>query len=214
MSSKEVNESKMDEQVAGVVDAANKFSATEAETEEKKSGKGLKELLLQVIKFGMVGVINTLVSYLTYSLFYYVFHTNEFIATAAGFVVSVFEAFCLQSKFVFKESEDGEKRVWWKVLLKTYVSYSFTGLFLAEVLVFVWMKLVHLDLYIGGIAEMLRSIHIFGRQIFSAANNYDLAVSMVPFLNMAITIPINFCINKFWAYRQKKKAPEDAEQQA
>lgn len=32
----------------------------------------------------------------------------------------------------------------------------------------------------------------------------DLAVSLAPFLNMVFTIPINFCINKFWEYKQKR----------
>ena len=39
---------------------------------------------------------------------------------------------------------------------------------------------------------------------------HDLAASLAPILNMVITIPVNFIINKFWAYRQKKpKADSD-----
>ena len=38
-----------------------------------------------------------------------------------------------------------------------------------------------------------------------ALTNNDLAVTLAPILNMFITIPINFVINKFWAYRQKDK---------
>lgn len=51
------------------------------------------------------------------------------IATGIGFVLSVLWSFFWNNKFVFTVGE-GEKRSVLKALLKTYVSYSFTGLFL------------------------------------------------------------------------------------
>lgn len=163
--------------------------------EEKEKGKAT---FWQFIKFGMVGVVNTVVSYVTYSICYYVFHANAYIASIWGFVISVLNAYLLQSRFVFKESEEGEHRVWWKVLIKTYVSYSFTGLFLAEVLLVFWLNVLKIDQLLGPAAEWMVSMGV-------SMTAKDLAVSLAPFLNMAITIPINFCINKFWAYRQKSK---------
>lgn len=163
--------------------------------EEKEKGKAT---FWQFIKFGMVGVVNTVVSYVTYSICYYVFHTNAHVANIVGFIISVLNAYILQSRFVFKESEEGEHRVWWKVLIKTYVSYSFTGLFLAEVLLIFWLNILKIDQFLGPAAEWMVSMGV-------SMTAKDLAVSLAPFLNMAITIPINFCINKFWAYRQKSK---------
>lgn len=104
----------------------------EEQTKLKKNRK--LSGLWQFIKFGMVGVCNTVVSYTVYSVCYYVFHTSVHIGNIMGFIISVFSAFLLQSRFVFKESEEKEHRVWWQVLIKTYVSYAFTGLFLTEVL--------------------------------------------------------------------------------
>lgn len=169
--------------------------------------KGLAALW-QVIKFGMVGVINTIVSLVVYNLCYHVLHTNEHVANVAGFVVSVFNAFLLQNKFVFKENEDGEKRVWWKVLIKTYISYSFSGLFLTELLLTLWLHVIHIEQYTGSLTTWLNQIMLFGHVPFANWDNLKTAVTIAPLLNMVITIPINFCINKFWAYRQKKKEPD------
>lgn len=166
------------------------------ENQERKNRKWTA--LWQLIKFGLVGVSNTVVSYVVYSVCYYVLHTNVHVANIAGFIISVLNAYFWQSRFVFRETDDGEHRVWWQVLAKTYVSYAFSGLFLTEVLLILWLNVIHLGQYLGGISDWLAG---FG---LSFEPN-DLAVSLAPFLNMIITIPINFCINKFWAYRQKKK---------
>lgn len=171
-------------------------------TAEKKSSKFAA--LLQFIKFGLVGLLNTFLSYAIYNFCYYVLHTGVHIANIIGFVITVFVAFLLQSKFVFKQDEGAEKRVWWKVLIKTYISYSFTGLFLTELLLFLWINVINLGQYLGGMCEWLAGFGINFEQ-------QDLAASLAPLMNMVITIPLNFIINKFWAYRQKKSGntPEE-----
>lgn len=171
--------------------------ATKFERKDKRKNK-LSGGLWQFIKFGLVGVMNTIVSYTVYSVCYYAFHTSVHVANIMGFIISVFTAFLLQSRFVFKESADGEHRVWWKVLIKTYVSYAFTGLFLTEILLILWLDVLNIGQYLSPVTEWLAR---FGMNFTPK----DLAVSIAPFLNMALTIPINFCVNKFWAYRQKGK---------
>lgn len=157
--------------------------------------------LWQFIKFGMVGAFNTLLNYAIYNLCYYVFGSGVHIANFIGFTISVLSAFFLQSRFVFRQEENAEKRVWWKVLIKTYVSYSFTGLFLTELLLLFWLELVDLGSHLGGICGWLAGFGIkFEPQ--------DLAASLAPLLNMVVTIPLNFFINKFWAYRQNKNPKE------
>lgn len=165
---------------------------------EKREQKNNKKTnaLWQFIKFGLVGVSNTIVSYAVYSICYYAFHTNVHVANVAGFIISVLNAYILQSKFVFKESKDKEHRVWWKVLMKTYVSYAFSGLFLTELLLILWINILNIGQYLGAVSTWFAGIGL-------NMTGTDLAVSLAPFLNMVITIPINFLVNKFWAYRQK-----------
>lgn len=78
---------------------------------------------------------------------------------------------------VFVTSEESE-RVWWKALIKTYISYSFTGLFLNSILLILWVK-------ICGMSEFV-----------------------APILNLLISVPLNFLINKFWAFKATNKKCE------
>lgn len=155
----------------------------------------MKRSLIQFIKFGLVGVSNTVVSYVIYALVYT--PTDNYVfANIMGFIISVLNAYLWQNIFVFKEEEGKEKRVWWKVLIKTYMAYGFTGLILSNVLLWLWLDVIGIGAYLSGVVLWLEG---FG--ISLTAEKF--AGYIAPFLNMAFTIPINFLVNKFWAYRQK-----------
>jgi putative flippase GtrA len=70
---------------------------------------------------------------------------------------------------------DGEKRSVWAVLVKTYISYAFTGLFLNTVLSVLWIEVFHISKLIA------------------------------PIINLLFSVPINFLMNKFWAYRKENE---------
>ncbi len=130
------------------------------------------QLLLQFIKFGLVGVTNTAVSYVVYALILYM-GGYYIVASIVSFVISVAWSYMLNNRFVFQKS-DGEQRVWWKTLLKTYVSYGITGLVLANILLYLWVDVLGINPYIAF------------------------------FINLIITIPTNFVLNKLWAFRDEK----------
>ena len=179
-----------------------------AVTEAHDTKKSLKDLIAQVFKFGIVGVINTGVSFVVNAVSLYLFYkiggipednrisywTSMFLA----FVISVLNAYLLSNRFVFKNKE-GEERVWWKVLIKTYISYAGTGIFLSMFLLWVWNEVVHVGQYLGWLADLCEEVgvNITGDRLVSY---------VAQFLNMIITIPLNFIMNKFWAYKGKKKA--------
>lgn len=154
-----------------------------------------KKILIQFIKFGLIGLLNTFLNYVIYSFCYYALHIGVYLANFIGFVITVFIAFLLQSKFVFKQ-EGTEKRIWWKVLIKTYISYSLTGLFLTEILLWFWLQVLHIEQYLGNVCLWLSQYNIF-------LVPQNLAVSIAPLLNIFITVPTNFLVNKFWAYKNK-----------
>ncbi len=155
----------------------------------------MKKSLIQFIKFGIVGVSNTLVNYVVYALVYTP-TDNYILANIVGWAVSVLNAYAWQNLFVFKQEEGKEKRVWWKVLLKTYAAYGFTGLILNNVLLWLWLDVISIGTYLGGVVAWLENYNIK-----MTADKF--AGYIAPFLNMAVTIPTNFFVNKFWAYRQK-----------
>lgn len=156
----------------------------------------MKEKIWQIIKFLMVGVSNTLISEGVYALLV-CFGCHYLLASFAGFTVSIFSAYLLSSRFVFKENPDGEKRVWWKVLLKTYAAYI-VGFLLNLGLLSLWMEVLDLENRIDFIMTVIKQIGI------SNADNHVVAELIAEGVNLFIVTPINYVLNKYWAYRQKK----------
>lgn len=135
--------------------------------------------LVQFIKFGIVGLSNTIISYVIYAvsllLFqrFAIFGTNAYLVSQVlAFVISVAWSFYWNNKYVFTQNE-GETRSIWRALLKTYISYSFTGLFLNTLLLILWVQMLHISEFIA------------------------------PIINLLVSVPLNFIINKFWAFRSK-----------
>ena len=132
--------------------------------------------IIQFIKFGIVGISNTVIGYLIYLASLYILRRFQlwstidiFIAQFIMFVLSVAWSFYWNNNMVFQANEGASRNVW-AALMKTYVSYAFTSLFLAEVLLLLWVN-------ICGISEFI-----------------------APLITLVITIPINFLLQKFWAF--------------
>ncbi len=133
--------------------------------------------LMQFIRFGIVGVSNTVIGYLLYTFSLLLMRKlgilsgiDYIVAQIIGFVLSVLWSFFWNNKVVFALKE-GQSRNIWKALLKTYISYSFTGLFLNSILLVLWVQVFHISEFIA------------------------------PIINLLISVPVNFIINKFWAFK-------------
>lgn len=110
----------------------------------------------QFLKFGLVGISNTLIAYATYSLCVCIgFH--YLIANAIGFFISVLNAYYWSDRFVFKKGE-GESRsdVW--TLVKTYIAYGSTGLLLASILLYFYVDKLHISEYIAQLLVLVITI--------------------------------------------------------
>jgi len=141
-----------------------------------KNKENLKKGIIQFIKFGTVGAINTVLSYAITNGAYYLLHLHEQISNIIAFVITVFISFMLNGRFVFTENK--EERNFWKSLLKVYASYSITGVFLTAILLYIEEELLGIPHYIATL------------------------------MNLLVTIPLNFILNKFWAYKEKGKIEE------
>ena len=151
--------------------------------------------IIQFIKFGLVGVSNTLIAYGVEMLCYYVlFKDAEFtgirsalssagitaassdvtvvMATAMGFIVSVTNSYILNNRFVFK---DGRKTLSGHVrtYCKTVLCYALTGLVLAP-FIKLWLT-----------------------------NAFIMPFWAASFLSLFVTVPLNFVMNKYWAFRRE-----------
>lgn len=128
--------------------------------------------LIQFIKFAIIGFSNTLISYLVYVIGVY-FGLHYLLASVMGFVISVLNSFYWNNKYVFRQ-EEGKRNLWY-TLAKTFLSYGATGLVLANILLYLWVDILHISEYLG------------------------------PIINLMITVPLNFVLNKFWAFRTTGK---------
>lgn len=162
--------------------------------EQLKSGRFAP--LYQFVKFGLVGVSNTLIQYGMEMLCYYALFRNVsfasvsalghrlgiavdaqavkvFVVTALAFIVSVTNAFYWNSRFVFA----GQSKKTWRQQLRTYCKtvacYALTGLVLSPAIK-VWLGRMH--------------VPYWGASL----------------LSLIVTIPLNFLMNKFWAFRANK----------
>lgn len=134
--------------------------------------------LLQFARFGFVGLSGTILGYLIYLGVLLLLRNVEGAARfdyLAGNIVSwmlgVLWNFYWNRKYVF--SGPGKQVPWPQALLKTYISYAFSGLILSNILSFFWVEVLKID------------------RIWA------------PILNLVVTVPINYLMNKFWAFRQK-----------
>ena len=71
------------------------------------------------------------------------------------------------------DQDENSERNLLRALAKTYASYAFTGLILNSVLSVIWVEVFHFSKLIA------------------------------PVINLLVSVPVNFLLNKFWAFRGK-----------
>ena len=138
-------------------------------------GDELLQSLTQFVKFGLVGVTNTVISYtinigVLKLLQPYNLSWDYVAGNVIAFILSVLWSFYWNNKYVFTQAE-GQKRNTALALLKTYISYGSTGIILTNILSWVWITKFGISKYVA------------------------------PLINLVISIPLNFIINKFWAFK-------------
>ena len=123
-----------------------------------------KNSFIQFIKFGLVGISNTIVGFGVYYLLYYC-GVHYLISNILSWLISVFNAFYWNKKYVFQAGSS-----WWKTLLRTYISYG-ASLIISTMMMYVLVALIHISPVIA------------------------------PVICLVVTIPMNFILNKFWAFK-------------
>ena len=132
---------------------------------------------VQFIKFGLVGVSNTILYYVAYVIVLLVLAPFsiawDYIAgNTVAFFLSTTWSFYWNNKYVFTVQEGQERKIL-PALLKTYVAYGFSGIILSNALSYVWIDILGVSKYLA------------------------------PLVNLVVTVPVNFVINKFWAFKAR-----------
>jgi len=152
--------------------------------------------LWQFVKFGLVGVSNTLISYATEMVGYYLLFAHAqfsgmvqllaalgitatgeqvrvVVVTLLGFLLSVSNAYFWNSRYVFKTGEKRSTGQHIRAFLRTAACYALTGLVLSPAMK-IWLGSLSVPFYLASPATLI------------------------------ITIPLNFLLNKFWAFSAKQ----------
>lgn len=137
------------------------------------------EAFFQFTKFVLIGMTNTLLSYLLNISVLAILKEQNYaydyiFANITAFLLSVLWSYHWNSRLVFTRSQNMQ-RSGFRTLLKTYIVYGVTGLFTNNILSTIW-------------------IHVLGISKF-----------LSPLLNLPFSLPINFLLSKFWAYKDGKK---------
>lgn len=133
---------------------------------------------MQFIKFGIVGLSNTIIGYTIYAITLFVLRRlgimtscDVYFAQFVMFLLSVAWSFYWNNRFVFVNNSDRKNNVL-IMLMKSYISYAFTGLLLSEVLLAIWVGVLRINGFIA------------------------------PIINLFVTVPLNYVLQKRWVFNK------------
>ena len=97
----------------------------------------MKKLIIQLIKFGIVGVIATLIDLAVLMLLKEFMHVDVLVASAVAFSVSVIANYILSMLFVFKGSENSKVKEF-----IVFVALSIGGLLLNQFIMWIGTEIM------------------------------------------------------------------------
>ncbi|MEA4871027.1 MAG: GtrA family protein [Christensenella sp.] len=112
-----------------------------------------KTLFAQFMKFGVVGVSNTLISLGVYYLLL-TFGCHYLLANAAGFVLSVLNSYFWNSRFIFRDKLETSG---WRALGKVFLSYG-VSFGLSTVLMLLFVQVLHISAYLAPVLRLVLTV--------------------------------------------------------
>lgn len=104
-------------------------------------------IIIQFIKFGMVGIINTLITVVSFNVLVFI-NMNYLIANCIAYFLGVINSYLLNSKFVFHETRNKDNMV--KFLIVNILVLGFNSLIL-----YVGVNDLHINVSISQIISMI-----------------------------------------------------------
>lgn len=130
--------------------------------------------IIQFAKFCIVGLTNTIVSYAINVFVLFLLQSYE---VKWDFFASNIVAFLLSVLWSFYWNNrfvfNENKNNVWRKLIRTYIAYGFTGIVLNNLLSWLWILILGISKYIA------------------------------PLINLLISVPLNYIINRKWAFGTK-----------
>jgi len=134
-----------------------------------------KAFIVQFLKFGTIGVFNTLFGWSIYYLFLWINPEIYQVGNAFGWTLGVLNSVFWNRKFVFNDTTER----FLKILGRAYLAYGASFL--------LTIALLHIQVEWIGIPA-----------------------AIAPLICLVFTVPLNFLISKFWAFKSFKKKEIDS----
>ena len=151
-------------------------SAVSLAARDRTKAESLRPALTQFFRYCFIGLTNTFLNY-----FLYVVSLNLIRAAKSGMEYDYMAAsivsfsLCVFWSFFWNSRyvfQDGrENRKWAVALLKMYLAYSVSGILLNNLLLYLYISVLGISVYIA------------------------------PILSLLICVPVNFVMNKYWAFK-------------
>lgn len=143
-------------------------------------GTEVKETFYQFVRFCIVGFSNTCVSYGLYVLVLFFMRNYDcawdyIIANIISFLLGTLWAYFWSAKFVFRVRLRSVREAT-RALLKSYATYSMTGILFNNLLSWVWITKLGISRYLA------------------------------PLINLSISVPTNYLVNRFWTFGKSEQA--------
>lgn len=116
--------------------------------------KGLRHILIQFCKFGLVGVVNNIISLAVYYVVIGIHYEWYLVGHVLGFLCSTLNAFLLNSRYVFVAASEKKKGA---QLGKTYVVYT-VSLCISTALLYVLVQKMQVSQVIAPICALMITV--------------------------------------------------------
>ena len=112
--------------------------------------------IFQFLKFCIVGLSNTLIGYVVYSLCVFL-GMHYLLANLVGFLVSVVNAFYWSNKYVFAKGNGEYRNLYWS-FIKTILAYASTGIVLNSILLWLLIDQWHISEYLAPLLILMVTV--------------------------------------------------------
>lgn len=149
-----------------------------------------KKNLIQIIKFGAIGVMNTAIDYLLFALFFSVCNFDKSIAQIFATAIAMTNSYILNRYFTFGKKGSVKLNEMWKFIVVNLVSMTVTILLLN-----LFYDVLHLESLANYVLSFFTDYTL----------SEDLAVLFCKLIATPFSLAVNFLGNRLWVFASKNK---------
>lgn len=149
-----------------------------------------KKNLIQIIKFGAIGIMNTAIDYFLFAVFFSICNFDKNIAQVFATAIAMTNSYILNRYFTFGKKGTVKINEIWKFIIVNLVSMGVT-----IILLNLFYDVLHLETVANSILSAIS---------FPFVLSGDTAVLFCKVLAIPFSLAVNFLGNRLWVFGTKK----------